>query len=325
MLSKIDHDWVVLSGRLLQLYGFLLLGIGLGVWVGRNSTLQMAQKLANFLFWVGAPLTIVVFLHGVDFSPQVWLAPLVSWGVMLLAGGLSWLWIVFQTRFQRLGEPEFQGWRRSTQGSFILAAMAGNTGYIGYPIALVLAGQENFAWALFYDVFGTALGTYGLGVAVAAYFGRQTQNWRQLTAQILKNPPLWSFGIGFYFRNLPLAPSLLFSLRSLCWGVIFSSLILIGIRLSQLTAKQDLGQVMPALIIKMLFMPLITGLILSHGGVDGIPRLVMVLQTAMPPAFSSLVLAEIYQLDRDFSVAALVSGCLLLLLLLPLWLWLFAA
>jgi malate permease and related proteins len=61
----------------------------------------------------------------------------------------------------------------------------------------------------------------------------------------------------------------------------------------------------------------------QNPNLEGASRLVMVLQTAMPPAFSTLILAEIYHLDRDFSVAAVVGGSLGLLLLLPLWLGLF--
>jgi predicted permease len=44
---------------------------------------------------------------------------------------------------------------------------------------------------------------------------------------------------------------------------------------------------------------------------------------AMPPAFATLVLAEVYDLDRNFAVTALAVGSTGLLLTLPIWLLLF--
>jgi len=85
-----------------------------------------------------------------------------------------------------------------TGGQFSLAAMVGNTGYLGYPITLAFAGTQYFGWALFYDLLGTL--ELRLGVALAARFGRGVQTYRQLAEAILINPTLWSFGFGLVFR-----------------------------------------------------------------------------------------------------------------------------
>lgn len=73
----------------------------------------------------------------------------------------------------------------------------------------------------------------------------------------------------------------------------------------------------------MLLVPLILGSILSLFGLTGPPLLVMVLQMAMPPAFATLVLAEVYNLDQDLAVTTLAIGSAALLVTLPIWLWLF--
>lgn len=308
----------VVDDRLVKLYLFLAAGILTGILLGRWQGPKLAPLLGNFLFWIGAPFTIVVFMQGVNLSGWVWLAPLVSWVVMGLGILLAWIWL--QSSRLSSNQPP---WPSASRGSFLLAAMAGNTGYLGYPIVLALAGQEHFPLALFYDLLGTAVGTYGLGVAIAAYYGGQVQSRGQLVYSLLKNPPLWSFLLGFLLRAYPFTPPMLEGLQGLAWGVIFSSLVLIGLRLSQVTHGQAWSKVLPSLAIKMLLLPLLAGLILSGLGVTGLPRLVLVLQIAMPPAFSTLVLAEVYQLDRDLSVTTLVVGSASLLVLLPLWLALF--
>jgi hypothetical protein len=46
---------------------------------------------------------------------------------------------------------------------------------------------------------------------------------------------------------------------------------------------------------------------------------------AMPPAFATLILAEVYELDRELSVTAVAVGSISLLLTLPIWLLLFGS
>jgi hypothetical protein len=94
-------------------------------------------------------------------------------------------------------------------------------------------------------------------------------------------------------------------------------------RLSQLESGSYLKQASVSLGIKMLLVPLVLGMGLFYLGITGPPQLVIVLQMAMPPAFATLVLAEVYDLDRNLSVTALAAGSTGLLLTLPIWLMLF--
>jgi predicted permease len=271
-----------------------------------------AVRLGQFLFWIGIPLSTIAFLREANLSGPIWIAPLVAWAAIALGASLAWIVIRKQT------------WHQPTQGSFLLAAMVGNTGYLGYPVAVALVGVQSFAWALFYDMAGTTIGAYGLGVALANRFGTSHQSGQQLFSTLLKNPVLWSLGIGLYFRSVRLPALAEQGLQAVAWGVIALSLILIGMRLSQLSSSQRLPQVVLSLTIKMLVVPLVLGYSLKFLGLRGEPLLVMILQMAMPPAFATLILAEAFDLDRDLAVTALVCGSIGLLLMLPIWLWLFA-
>ncbi|MBD2460438.1 AEC family transporter [Oscillatoria sp. FACHB-1407] len=339
-----------LGFNLIKLYVPLVTWVGLGILLGRALPQTVPLYLGKFLFWIGVPISIVTFLRQADLSGSVWVAPAVAWTAMLTCATLAWGWIQLQRYFKRrhqqrprLGsaEPISQknqpsgwlnqltpwlqaDWSRPAQGSFLLAAMVGNTGYLGYPVTLALVGPQYFAWALFYDTLGSTLGAYGLGVAIAARFGMSTQNhWRLLQAMI-SNPGLWSFFVGLGFRSVALPSAVEQGLRVAAWGVIALSLLLLGMRLSQLTSWRNVQRASLSLGIKMLIVPLLLGIGLSYLGITGAPQLVIVLQMAMPPAFATLVIAEAYDLDRDLTVTALAIGSLGLLTLLPLWLWLFA-
>jgi predicted permease len=162
-----------------------------------------------------------------------------------------------------------------------------------------------------------------LGVLLAARFGRGAQSHWQLLRTIVQNPALWSLGFGLSFRQIWLPDFAERGLQGLAWSAIALSLILIGMRLSQLESGSYLKQASVSLGIKMLLVPLVLGMGLFYLGITGPPQLVIVLQMAMPPAFATLVLAEVYDLDRNLSVTALAAGSTGLLLTLPIWLMLF--
>ncbi|MBH8551823.1 AEC family transporter [Nostocaceae cyanobacterium CENA357] len=303
--------------NLLELYVKLVGLVLVGFLLGRKLPTAVPTRLGQFLFWVGVPISIVAFLRQADLSGQIWIAPAIAYLAILLGAFLAWLGIKGQVYFTNT-TPQ-----KPTQGSLILAAMVGNTGYLGFPITLAMIGKEYFGWALFYDLLGSLFGTYGLGVALASHFGGSIGNFRQIAQAILINPALWSFGFGLVLRQLMMPNIVEFSLEKMGWSVVALSLVLIGMRLSKLNSWYKLPQVGTVLAIKMLLVPLIIGIALPLFGVTGSAAQVMVLQMAMPPAFGTLVIAETFNLDRDLAVTALAGGAMLLLVTLPVWLWLF--
>jgi predicted permease len=282
--------------------------------------------IGQYLFWIGVPFSIITFLRGADLSGAIWIAPVAAWIAIFLGAGLAWSWIK-TAEYNHLKRPRVSlpTWSKPTQGSFLLSAMVGNTGYLGYPVTLALVGEKYFGWALFYDMLGTTIGAYGLGVFIAARFGKEVKSQWQLVRSLIENPALWSLGFGLLFRQVSLPVLAEQSLQTLAWSAIALSLILIGMRLSQLKSSHHLKRASVSLAIKMLFVPLILGVGLGYLGITGLPQLVIVLQMGMPPAFATLVLAEVFELERDLTVTALAVGSIGLLLTLPIWLLCFGS
>ena len=307
------------AANLLTIYVPLLGWTFCGWVLGRLLPATMPVYLGKFLFWVGVPISIIGFLRHAQLSASLWLAPVVAWVAMLLGMSVAW-WISGRSR------PASRTVSQPTQGSFLLASMLGNTGYIGYPVALALVGPHDFAWTLFYDLLGSTPGAYGLGVAIAARLGgaKHLNHWQALSA-MAKNPALWSFGIGLISRDRPLPMPIEHGLRGFAWCIVALSLVLIGMRLSQLSSLTRLKPALLSVGIKMLLVPLLLGMGLWALGVTGLRYRALLLQIAMPPAFATLVIAEAYDLDQELTVTTLIVGCLALVLTLPLWLWLCGA
>jgi malate permease and related proteins len=325
----------MLEINLLKLYVPLVAWVSFGILLGRTLPNVVPVQLGRFLFWIGVPVSIFAFLRQADLSGAVWVAPATAWVAIALGIGLAASWVKVQVHLRRLHNQDqlpawiptwlrssSSTWSKPTQGSFLLSSMVGNTGYLGYPVALALVGPQYFAWALFYDTLGSTLGAYGLGVAIAARFGMSQQNYWQLLQAVLNNPSLWSFVLSLSIRDVPLPEAIEQGLRISAWIIVGLSLLLLGMRLSRLTSWQSLQQASVSLGIKMLIVPLVLGLGLSGLGINGPPHLVLMLQMGMPPAFATLVIAEAYNLDRELTVTALALGTVGVLVTIPLWLWL---
>ncbi len=299
--------------------------------------------LGKFLFLLGVPIGVVNFIRKADLSGTLWISPLVAWLAIALGVLCAWLWLWPHSR--KAGYPDNRS-ALASRGSFTLVSMVGNTSYLGFPVILLLPqlGPDYFGWALLYDVLGTFFGAYGLGVILAARASAKSSTsiqasnnleeeaintvevrsfWR-ITQEVLKNPTIFAFLIGLALRRVAFPDWLDLGLSTCAWSVIMLALVLMGIRLQQLDSWQSLRSALPAVGIKMFLVPLIVALILTCLGMEGPPRLVLILQSAMPSAFATLVLAETYNLDRDLVVTALGLSSSLLLIMLPFWLWGFA-
>ncbi|ELS34009.1 MULTISPECIES: AEC family transporter [Pseudanabaena] len=327
-----------------RLIGWTLLGYVLGRLLPKIYTTYLG-KLLLFGF---VPISIISFLRQTDLSGWIVIAPTTAWVAILVGAGLAWIWIdlgLSDERFKKLSRgitaqeknfdnsptsgkalAEESAWSGATQGSFLLAMTLGNTAFMGYPVSLALVGPQYFAWSLFYDLIGSTIAAYSVGIALASRFGSMSSNQQVPNPFIsmAKTPALWSLPIGLGMRFIPLPTVVTSSMNAIAWTTVTLSLVMIGMQLSQLKTLRNVKQALTCLSIKMLLTPLVVGTGLMFFGVTGEPRMAMVLQMGMPPAFSTLVIAQAYNLDRDLTVTTLAFGVVLLLFTIPIWLWLFS-
>lgn len=334
----------LLENPLLKLYLTLIGWVLLGFILGRNLPKTVSRSLGRTLYWVGVPISIIAFMRKTQLSGYILIAPLTAWIAIFVGAGFAWLWIELGVSDERLKALTFgidklgdrledgptnsslpeTAWSKPTQGSFLLAMMVGNTAYLGFPVVLSLTGSDYFSWAVLYNTLGSTLAVHGLGYIIATRFGKVRKRQKTLQQVLLQNPALWSFFAGIAVRNIPLPTMVEQSLNGAAWTVVTLFLIMMGMQLSQLSSIHKIWQSSTCLIIKMLLVPLVVGTGLMFFGVTGIPRLVLVLQMAMPPSFATVLYAQGYDLDSDLSVTAVALGAVVLLFTLPIWIFLFS-
>ncbi|WP_404788740.1 AEC family transporter [Altericista sp. CCNU0014] len=322
------------------------------------------KYLGRTLYWVGVPLQVMVLARHSNLSLALWFPSVVTLTILFLGLGLSLVSLqslkslkylsafsidrlMRRTSNRQVAEFRFGGklldlqlklasfsrfcqriWppHRSGQGSFVLASMLGNTGFVGLAIAPSFVSKTYLGWVVVYGVANNLLGSYGLGVILASHFGQtqDRQNWSSKLRALLSVPTLWAFCIGCISRPIRFAQFIELGLNHLLWAVIPGSFLLIGMQLSRLKGgvKGLQAAALPAAI-KMLAIPCLAGIGLTLLGVSGDARLALVLMAGMPTAFANLILAEEYDLDRQLAAGSILISTLGLPIAIPLWVKLF--
>lgn len=320
---------------LFHAYTPLLIWTGLGLLLFRLIPASFPQLLGRSLYWVGVPLQLLALARHTELSDGGIAIPGVAVGVLLLSmmlAQLSWWglqWLASYTATQQPQESQnsllnfsrLNSMGRASEGSFILASMLGNTGFVGLAIAEVLFGVNDINWAVLFCVTSNVVGNYGIAVFIASYFGHsETKNhwWIQLR-DVLTVPSIWAFIIGLVTRSVQLPASLESGLDRAVWVVIACALLLVGLRLGSIQGWRSLERALVPTLLKVVIVPALVGLIATYVGVTGDSRLVLVLMSGTPTGLSVLILAEVYNLDRELLSSSIAMTFVGLLLVFPLW------
>ena len=312
-----------MTETLFHAYTPLIFWTGLGLLLLRFLPKALPQLLGRMLYWVGVPVEILSLARQINFSQGTSLAVAVT--VAALTTGLALAWVSLLVGSRVVDRHSTWVAERSRQGSFILSSMLGNTGFIGLAIAPLFVSDRALGLIVFYSITQNLVGTYGLGVFLASYFGRlpQDNRWWTQIRDVLCVPSLWAFITGVLTQGIELPDSLESGLKASIWFVIPAAFLLMGIRLGQIQGWKSFQIALVPAMLKVLVLPGLVGIGTTIVGLPTDSRLALVLMSGMPTAFAGLILAEEYDLDRELIASSIVVTSVLFLLILPLWIVLF--
>jgi predicted permease len=261
-------------------------------WTGSE---RVARGVLAAMLYVLFPVVTFANVAQLRLTTQIGVGLGLAYASLAVTGTVGWL---VGTRLLRLDRPQ--------TGALICAGLLANTGYLGLPLTAALLGTHQLPVAVLYDqlVSGPTLLIAGFGVG--AVFGTRAgagaaQRARAFAA---RNPPLLALVAGLV-AGPAFAPHWLLDVsHAIVLALLPLGFLAVGINLAAHGRpapgrRRALGA---AVGLRLLVAPLVlAGLARLVLGVPDAYRL----QSAMPTAVNSLVVAHAYGLDLPLTAAAI--------------------
>ncbi|MFN2220463.1 MAG: AEC family transporter [Anaerolineae bacterium] len=261
-----------------------------------------ARTLSRAVFYVFGPALVFDSLSRSQASgaalAQITAAVLLTVAALCVLGWLA-------ARLLRLKGP--------TRAAFLVSILLMNAGNFGLSVNLFAFGDAGLSWASVYFTL-SALLSASLGTFLSAG-GRASA--RQALRRVAGVPFVYAAALGLVFTlgDLSMPEPLAKAIGLLGQASVPVMLTVLGVRLAEtLRARQRLAH-LPALgvaaLMRLIVSPALAFLFASLVGLAGIARDVTVLQSAMPTAVITTILATEFDSDPPFAALCVLATTLL--------------
>lgn len=219
--------------------------------------------------------------------------------------GVASVWLVFAAAtvgFVALGRVF--GWSRATVGCLALSCGLSNTSFVGFPLLEALLGPDAVALAVPIDQLGSFLLVCTLAPVVAGWAAGRTVDARSLALRVVRFPALWAMSLALLLHDVPFPAVLDGALDRIGTTLSPVALFAVGAQLRR-PPRTDLGPLGVGLVVKLGLAPL--GVLLALGHTTPAAR-VAVLEAAMAPMVTGVLLAQSFGLRPDLASACLGVG-----------------
>lgn len=273
----------------------LLALVGLALRLAGVLKPEDAKPLNDIIIYVALPALVFRAIHAADVDVGLLRMAAVAWAVIIAGFALAWL---LGSKVMRLAGP--------TAAGFMLTAALGNTGYLGYPLALSLFGDAGLVRAIFYDIFGTVFAVLTLGIAIASRLGDTGGARPNPLRDIATFPGVIALAAGLLLHPVAL-PSLAGDVLDALSGLVVPLIMIsLGVSLKPGHIKERWTSLSLVALIKLLALPLIAVVVGRLLLGDAESQRLVVMQAGMPSMMLSLVFGFRYRLDVDFIASAIL-------------------
>ncbi len=271
-----------------------LVGVGFALRASGLLARDDAQVINKIIIYVGLPAMIFQAVHPAELTWDLAGVAGVAWvaavGTLLAAWALG--------RLTRLSA--------GVLGGFILVSALGNTGYLGYPVAQSVLGEEGLVRAIFFDVFGTVLVLLLVGLPIAQHYGANDEETPNPVREVLAFPAVIALLAALLLRPVGLPAVVSDGLEALRRLVVPLIMISVGLSLRLASVREHAKEISLVAGLKLVAAPLVAlGVATAIGWDSELVRLV-VLQAGMPSMMLTLVIGMRFGLDTDFIASAIL-------------------
>ncbi len=277
------------------LEAFFLIIIGM---LARLSGLVKEQDnriLSSFVFNVTLPF--LVFLSMFRQHPSF---------VYLKISVLTWLLLgIFTAITYYAGRYFIKDKKRL--GVFILTAVGGNTAFLGYSVIHSLTGDAGMPFAVVYDQFGNGVFIYTVLLIMISHLSQRSLSFKIVFSSLL-TPPFVALIMGLVFPLSINLPGYVLKSLDLVGNITTPLMMLIvGMNLTKPVRLHSLPLLGVSAIFKLMIMPAAMYALAFLISIPSFPKNITILQSAMPSMMTSVIFAQLYDLDESLA-AQIVFG-----------------
>ncbi|MCX5776150.1 MAG: AEC family transporter [Candidatus Firestonebacteria bacterium] len=293
---------------------FLMIGIGYIAGKLKIIKQELTTDLTKIVFKIAIPCLIIanmVTTYSREMLMTTLALPVFAFITMLLVNlPLGYLFAkIFKIR-------------ASHKNQFVYLNFIQNYYYMSIPLAYLLFGDKGVLYVFLYG-FVSDMFLWTLGAGLYDTEGKKS-SWKQLL-----NPAIVALVIGFILAMLKIKfPELIISplksigsittpLAMLITGAIISNVKIHNAK--KILLSKDMALVV---ILKLFIAPAIIVFLTSLVNLDPTVRAIIVIQAAMPSAFSAILFATEYKKDTDYAAAGAILTTIISLVTVPLFLYL---
>lgn len=269
-----------------------------------------APVLLKLVLNVSLPALTIIAINNVRVSPDMLMIPVFAVLVVLCMFAISNL----TQKGLKMQKTMF--------GSFLVGTMIMNTAY-ALPFFSAAFGDEGLARASLFDIGNTFM-IFTFTYYNAIKYGDNPHTDRIQWKKFLKLPPLWAMLIAFLLKLSGAGlPPIGLNFLSLI-GFPTTPLVMIALGLYFEPKLKNMGKAFIAIFIRMGVGLGIGYLLATVFGLNGLTRTTVIVCSALPIGFNTLIFANLENMDREFAATMVSFSIIIALLYLPLLIYLFS-
>ncbi|MFA7090795.1 MAG: AEC family transporter [Arcobacteraceae bacterium] len=271
---------------------YLTFGYLFKIFIKDNS-----KELVDFVIYFSLPAMVFVKIHPLTLDLKI---------INLIC---MFNTIIFANLLLSYAMGKFFKFDKKTLATFMVVATFGNTSFIGFSYIDAFYGQDYVVYALIYDLFGSFLLVVSLGVFVINWGNGEVIKMKTIFKSVLFFPPIVMFFITIFAKFLPIPNFMMNTAQTIGATLVPLAMIAIGMKLEIKNIFYKFKVTSLALFLKMILMPLFVMLLFSlFYTLNDTWSKVTILEVAMPPMTTAVILAIKGGLDERLAINALVIG-----------------
>ena len=199
--------------------------------------------------------------------------------------------------------------KRTETSALLLLIMFVNGGTYGLTLVQLRYGEAGLSRAVVYYVTSTIL-LYTVGVFIASS-GRV--NWRETLSRMARLPAVYAavLAVTLYYWQIPVPGPIMSAVEIAAAGAIPVMLLVLGMQLADLQGGINLRLAVPAVSLRLVAGPVVGAIVAAVIGLKGLSRSAAIIETSMPSAVITTILATEFGLPAPAVTSIVVLSTLI--------------